>query len=279
MASFLQGIVTCDVESAAECVYGLMLTPKGRLLCDLFIYKDVRGVEFLLETSRCNAEVLIKTLSLYNFKKTVIIREEAHLSYVGLPRIIDAAPGKMPIVDANEKAIYDEYLHFSEQKKVTNSTLSFPQEFLFCVGDPRDKDLGLRVVSPGCRMQTSDACYGQYELTRIIKKVPETGKELNVNVFPLNYGMEYAFDFNKGCYVGQEVISRFRLRNLIDQSLFCVQAEPGVSLKEGGEISSNGEVLGYFSSCSQNYGLALLKNIVRGENAYLQYKTNKLILS
>ncbi|AHX11263.1 glycine cleavage T-C-terminal barrel domain protein [Neorickettsia helminthoeca str. Oregon] len=239
--SFLQGIITRNIGYLKDCIYALILTPKGRLICDLFVYSyDASSI--LLETHSCNKEAILSLLNLYNFKKTIEVKEKFYSSYITF--------------------------------EVTDS-----DDHIICVKDPRSASLGFRVITSGAAYVSSMECSERYQLERIRNKIPEAGKELTFNVFPLDYGLNYAFDFDKGCYVGQEVISRFRLQGLVKRELFCVECTGGVHFEEGESLSVNGEIIGYLSSCCGNCGLILLEKDKISNFLDIQYKANKVIIS
>ncbi|KYH12428.1 aminomethyltransferase [Neorickettsia sp. 179522] len=287
--AFLQGIVTCNVETLEDCIYGLILTPKGRLVCDLFVYRCSTETELLLETNRCNTEALLRMLDLYNFKRGITIQEKAYFSYVGIPkgadtRVAQPEEGNQytcrgPRTKESTGAIQDicEFLEVFEGTSETKTQLRLIKECLFCVRDPRNINLGFRIVLSGSEFPVSESCYEEYQRIRIMNKISEAGKELKPNIFPLEYAMDYAFDFNKGCYVGQEVISRFRVRNSIERALFCLQVEEGAGIEEGDKIYLGDDIVGCFSSCCKNQGLAVLPKYVLERRAGIKQESGKPI--
>ncbi|ACT69294.1 aminomethyltransferase [Neorickettsia risticii] len=285
--AFLQGIITCNVETLEDCAYGLILTPKGRLICDLFVYKCSTETELLLETNHCNTEALLSVLDLYNFKRGITIQQKAYFSYVGIPKSTDACVTqpeeahqdtcKVPRTKGLTGAVHDvqKFLEMVEGVSEAKTQLRFIKECLFCVRDPRNRKLGFRVVLSSSEFPTSEVCHEEYQRIRIMSKISEAGKELKPNIFPLEYAMDYAFDFNKGCYVGQEVISRFRIKNFIERALFCLQGEEGASLEEGDKIYLGDDMVGCFSSCCQNYGLAVLPRCVLKQDTIIKQQSGK----
>lgn len=65
--------------------------------------------------------------------------------------------------------------------------------------------------------------------------VPLAGHELTSEVDPLSAGVAAAIDWDKGCYVGQEVVSRMDSRDKIPYTLVGVQEVP--------DTASHGEIL------------------------------------
>lgn len=72
-AAFLQGLLTQDVENLApgELRYGLLLTPQGKLLWDLFFFDD--GERILLDAEAARRDSLVQRLSIYRLRAKVEI--------------------------------------------------------------------------------------------------------------------------------------------------------------------------------------------------------------
>lgn len=75
------------------------------------------------------------------------------------------------------------------------------------------------------------------EAYRILRGLPAAGSELNEHHNPLEAGLEAAISFDKGCYVGQEVVARLRTYDKISRSLL------GLDLARGGAVPSPGSAL------------------------------------
>lgn len=74
--SFLQNILTCDVETLAEgqARFGALLTPQGRLLHDLFVVAEKDGA--LLDVAAEGREDLLKRLSMYRLRAKIDLAED-----------------------------------------------------------------------------------------------------------------------------------------------------------------------------------------------------------
>ena len=87
------------------------------------------------------------------------------------------------------------------------------------------------VVSPGA----GDA----FEILRIEAGLPKMGAEIQEDSIPLEVGLWDAVSFEKGCYVGQEIIARMESRGKLAKQLVGIRleshAEPGSTLKQGGQ--------------------------------------------
>ena len=94
------------------------------------------------------------------------------------------------------------------------------------------------------------------EIARIEHGIPRWGRELTDEIIPIEANLEErAIDYEKGCYIGQEVISRIkmsgqtnkRLRGLI--SLENIPLQPGMKLAA---TSAKGKEAGWITSATRS---------------------------
>ncbi len=82
---------------------------------------------------------------------------------------------------------------------------------------------------PGCRVLSE----AEVETWRIIQKVPRWPNELNTETFPPEAGIqERAMDFAKGCYIGQEVLSRIKTTGKMPRELIAFETAAVVHVGE-----------------------------------------------
>ena len=180
-AAFLQGVVTNDVEGLAvgEARYAALLTPQGKILFD-FLVARLPGDSFALDCDASQAADLVKRLNFYKLRAKVTVLDDsadhAVVAYWGEEP--ENAPGAIVYVD------------------------------------PRAPGLGHREILPRAKaMAISEASPGEYEALRISLGVPRGGADfLYGDAFPHDANMDllHGVDFAKGCYVGQEVVSRMK---------------------------------------------------------------------
>src|SRR5271168_2162474 len=185
-ASFLQGVLTNDVEKLGprEARYAALLTPQGKILFDFLVVRlpADRGAAFALDCAATQAADLARRLSFYKLRAKVAISDESAdhcvLAYWGGEP--ENAPGGI---------VY---------------------------ADPRAAELGWREILPRAKgVAIGEAALSDYDALRISLGVPKGGVDfVYADAFPheANLDLLQGVDFEKGCYVGQEVVSRMQHR-------------------------------------------------------------------
>ena len=232
----LQGVITADMEllSAQLAIHAALLTPQGKILFDFFVVKAPGG--FLLETAADKAADLAKRLTMYKLRAKADIQDRS-AAYRAF-----AAWGSAPsnVGGAGETHI-------------------FP--------DPRLGALGWRGLT-GARLVSGiasavgglDASAEDYHAHRIALGVPEGGKDYAFgDTFPHEADLDQlnGVSFSKGCFVGQEVVSRMQNRASVRKRVVPVAAE--ATLTPGAEVKAGAAVIGSVGSVAGTQALALVR--------------------
>jgi folate-binding protein YgfZ len=125
--------------------------------------------------------------------------------------------------------------------------------------------LGLRPSAEGLREIGPDA----YDILRIEAGEPAFGHELGERFNPLEAGLRPHVSFNKGCYIGQEVVARLDTYQKVQRSLVGLLL-PGEALpQEGSSLQANGKDAGMVTSAAWSPGLrrAIALAYLRGAHA------------
>ena len=234
--SFLQGLITNDMEHVNEtqAIYAALLTPQGRFLHDFFIIEYLG--HFLVDIDAQHAAAFIKRLNLYKLRARVEISDiTAHWAVCAI---------------------------IPENKQVQIAT-DLGKGPIF--PDPRHEKLGLRAIVAKANdrwAELEEISELEYDSLRISLCIPTTGRELiTEKSFLLDYGFEElnGVDFDKGCYVGQEVIARMKHRKLVKRRLFLIETSAELSATNQNEIMSGDLIAGEVLSVSENRATALLR--------------------
>ena len=141
-------------------------------------------------------------------------------------------------------------------------------DYGLCYDDPRLPALGLRCMLPPHLAATAAADLGAelveasaYEAHRIALGVPRGGLDfIYGDAFPHETDMDQlgGVDFDKGCFVGQEVVSRIEHRGTARTRVVPV-AFDGFAPEAGTPVSAGDKTVGTLGSTAQGRGVAMLR--------------------
>lgn len=238
-ASFLQGLISNDIRKAGpdRAIWAAFLTPQGKFLHDLFIVEHDGA--FLIDVEAARAEDFRKKLSLYKLRAKVAI----------------AATDLSVFAVLNARAL--------DLGDTPGAARAFGDGIASV--DPRLAALGARVVlaSPEALIAAglAEGDQAAWDAVRITAGVPDGSRDMAVDkALLLENGFDElgGVDFDKGCYMGQELTARTKYRGLVKKRLLPVTIDgpvpaPGTPLLAG--AAEAGEMR---SSCG-HVGLALVR--------------------
>src|SRR5215216_1739861 len=234
---FLNGLITADLskvtpESAA---FAALLTPQGKIIVDFIIAEATPedGGGFFLDCPRALAVSLVDRLNFYKLRAKVGVDD------------LSEALGVLAVW-------------------VGVGTT----EYGLIYADPRLAALGHRVLLPPPQAAQAAADLGAalveaaaYEAHRIALGVPRGGLDFLYNdAFPHEAEMDQlgGIDFEKGCYVGQEVVSRMEHRGTARNRVVPV-AYDAFAPEAGTPVVAGERPVGTMGSSAQGRGLAMLR--------------------
>ncbi|MBU6448936.1 MAG: folate-binding protein, partial [Rhodospirillales bacterium] len=192
--AFLNGLVSNDVARAApgNAVWAAMLTPQGRYLVDFFILSD--GERLLLDVPRAELPALAQKLRRYKLRSAVEIKDA------------------------------------SDSLKVFSAWDGTPPDTPRTAADPRLPQAGYRSLS--AEHLPCNATVEDYAAHRIPLGLPDGAPDLEAEkTLLLEAGFDElgGVDWEKGCYMGQELTARTKYRGLIKRRLLPVRLQkPGL---------------------------------------------------
>ena len=244
--NFLQGLLSNDLMRVSEkqSIYAALLTPQGKYLHDFFISKLNNNFYLDCEANRIN--------DLYNRLKNYKLRSKIDLEF----------DEEMVVT-----ALFGTYLHnIVPIQPSEGSTISISDGILYV--DPRLRDIGGRAVIQKSSIESMKKQYNlksttfeAYDTMRIIFGLPDGSRDLIVDKsILLESGFEElnGVDFDKGCYIGQELTARTKHRGLVKKRLTPVKFK-GDAPKIGAKILRGQKEVGEIRSASGSYALALLR--------------------
>ena len=239
---FLHGLVTTDMLGLAPGTarFGALLTPQGKIVADFFVTEapQADGGGFFLDSPRALAVTLVDKLNLYKLRAKVLVED--------LTEIL----GVLAVWDGQD----------------TTKGCAAKQGLTYA--DPRLPALGFRVMIPPHRATAAASELGaalvgaeDYEAHRIALGVPRGGVDFAYgDAFPHEADMDQlgGVDFAKGCYVGQEVVSRIEHRGIARTRAVALRYD-GAAPASGAPITAGERQVGTMGSAARGRGIALVR--------------------
>ncbi len=248
---WLNGMVTNNLRDlqAGHGVYAFLLNPQGRILGDLYAYN--LGESIMVDTDRSQLEKIVAIFDHYIIMDDVEITNlSGSLTALGV-----AGPKSCEILAAAGIAIPE-----TRPLQIFDAKCACDCSCLTCTA-VRGEDASLESyelwLAPGDVRKTRDALVARgatpvgseaLELHRILSGIPLYGVDIRERDLPQETEQMRALNFNKGCYVGQEIVERIRSRGAVHRK-FCGIVMAGqhviaagskivVADKEVGEVTS-----------------------------------------
>jgi tRNA-modifying protein YgfZ len=234
---FLHGLVTAEITKLApgQARYAALLTPQGKVIVDFIIAEAeaADGGGFFLDCPRALAPALAQKLTFYRLRAKVSIDD------------LSEQLGVLAVWDGTG---------------ATEQGLTYP--------DPRLPALGFRCILPpemageaAAELNATLVDAAAYEAQRIALGVPRGGSDfIYGDVFPHEVDMDQlgGVDFTKGCYIGQEIVSRMEHRGTARTRIVPVTYD-GFAPDEGMTVMAGDKTIGTLGSSAAGRGLAMLR--------------------
>lgn len=216
---FLQGLITNDINkvTADQAIYAGLLTPQGKFLFDFFIVRD--GDTLLLDCEAAHLPAFAKRLTMYKLRSDVTLtdrRDDLRVAVALGPENIARAglsglPGAATATDGG-----------------------------ICFVDPRLANMGTRLIAPASSGELPDGS-DAYDRWRLQLGLPDGSRDIAVEKYfalEANFDALNGVDFDKGCYVGQELVSRMKHRKAVKKRIIPVAVDgerqaPGTPIVSG----------------------------------------------
>jgi len=236
--SFLQGMVTNDVESLAEGdqIYAALLTAKGSMICDARVLR--REDDVILELEPGQASKAKAALERYIISEEVEVldaRGEFGILALAGPRAEELSA---PLLDSTVQILGDDVLGPSARR------LLIPTDRLATVAE--------RLLKPLAKSGAQPAGMQVYEVVRVENRVPRYGIDMDEQTIPLEANLQRAISYSKGCYLGQEVIARVTYRGHVNR-LLCGLVIDGKLPPPRTALLRDGKAVGFTTSAVRSF--------------------------
>lgn len=248
---WMNGMVTNNIRDLAvgRGLYAFLLNPQGRILGDMYVYN--RGESLVVETDRSQVEKIIATFDHFIIMDDV---EVANISETQTALGV-AGPRSRELLNAVGIAVPEmEPLHVATPKCVCDCDCmectvirgeDAERESYEIWLDPKDVHKTWQaLISAGATPVGSEAL----EMQRIAAGIPLYGVDIRERDLPQETEQMRALNFNKGCYVGQEIVERIRSRGNVHRKFTGFLVEGAVEILAGTKIVSAEKEVGEITS-------------------------------
>lgn len=264
-AKFLHRIISNDVEnlSVGEGNYATLLTNRGKIIGDLKVYILPDRI-YISTAPECEQQVYteldkyiiaddvelsiateqVGTIAVYGPNSTELVE-----SVLGLDGLQNLHEHHSQIYEGNNQWIACVCSHYTGEYGYHLYTSSDGLEWLW--NKLTDKNEEIAHIG-----------WESLEALRIEAGTSRYGTELTDSIFPLEAELEHAIDFEKGCYIGQEIVARMKYRGHPNRLLRGIEIQSDVSVQQNSPIIVDDKEVGWVTSST--YSTTLDKCIAMG---------------
>ena len=257
-ARFLQRIVSNDVKKLApgQGTYATLLNAQGHILADLRLY--CAEDRFLVDADADLRDKAIEILRRY------IVADQVEIELLDVYALGFQGPRSRPLLEKTlhiDLPAMQEFDHFATNYagfpvRVVRATSTGEEGYEVWVGA---KGL-LAIWGAACgQAPTYDMlpCGSEaLESLRIEAGIPRYGQELTEDTIPLEAGLLNALSFDKGCYIGQEIVERTRSRGHVNWKLMGLIVDASIPPRPGEKLVSEAREVGEVTSACLSPTLA-----------------------
>tara|TARA_B100000575_G_C22985276_1_gene568323 strand:- start:79 stop:906 length:828 start_codon:yes stop_codon:yes gene_type:complete len=225
--SFIQNLITNDISKCEnnKIIYSCILTPQGRFIADFFILK--KDGYYIFETDKKFFENLLNRLNIYKLRSNIVI-EQIHLFSYSL------------------------------------FNYHYDSSYLIQSKDPRNLNIGIKLILQkkigllqNNLEEIDETDYHEILISNNIPYSPIDLLESKSLLLENNFDNLNAIDWQKGCYVGQEITARMKYRGLLKKKLYSLKVYKG-DITNDKELLVNGKKIGHIISKAHSKIFAVL---------------------
>jgi glycine cleavage system T protein len=280
-AKLLQRLMSNDVKklTPGQGTYATLLNAQGHIVVDLRLY--CADGSFLVDVEADLRDKAIQSIRRY------IIADQVEIEPLELYAVAFQGPTARGLL---EKTLHIDLPEMNELDHFATNYAGFPVHVMRATSTGEE---GYEVWANAAGMEAiwGAACgqapsydtlpcgFEALESLRIEAGIPRYGSELGEDVIPLEAGLLNALSFNKGCYIGQEIVERARSRGHVNWKLTGITAGADQPLSPGQKAVVEGrDVAEITSAClsptlGKNIALAYVRREFTEPGAKLTFQS------
>jgi len=215
--SFLDGLITNNLD--ADMTFAALLTAQGKIIADFFVHKK-SDQEFLIDTAEKFGKTLLMRLKMYKLR------------------------AKIDLEDVSDA--YDIYALWDGEGDIG-------------IADPRHENLGRRLLAEKGALELEGNGV-HYDAHRLSLNIPDSTWDFETeSVFGHDANMDKlnGIDFKKGCFVGQEVVSRMQRKTEVRKRMGAVKLSGSADI--GDDLKADTRPVGKVLHTHDHIAMALLR--------------------
>jgi folate-binding protein YgfZ len=246
-ARWLNGMITNNIRDLApgNGVYAFLLNPQGKIQGDLYAFN--RGEDMIVETDRAQVEKMLEIFDRYIIMDDVQPgdltgsltaisitgpKSPELLTHLGFP------PDMAPLLLA--KGNWN-----GAELSVVRGDNPWVANYEIWTTPENAGEIFKALLEVGAKPISTETL----EIFRIACGIPKFGRDIRERDLPQETAQDRALNFNKGCYVGQEIVERIRSRGAVHRTLAAFDVESMIS--PGARVQSDGKDVGEITSVAQ----------------------------
>ena len=285
---FLHAMVSNDTQSLqpGQGCHATFLTAKGHLVADFVVYAEADA--YLLDLEPQVVRPFIEALEFFVISEDVTLHDECgHWGLLGLQGPRAAELLALALGQATP-----------ELQMYASTTSQLAGHAVHCMRRSHTGQLGYQLLAPPEVLPDvwqalwvhREACDAHavgleaLDVARIEAGIPVYGQDMTAETIPIEANLDAAISYTKGCYIGQEVISRIEARGHVNRKLVGLLLQGEVLPEPGAKIVSPQREVGWITSATfsparqQNIALGYVRREVLTPGTPLQVHTHGVTL-
>ena len=261
----LNRLSTNDLEKLqpGQGMSSVLTTNKGRIIDLLHVLR--RDDDLLVLTSPGTQQKVAEWIDFYTFIEDVSVEDITDKTSERLYMGGDAA-NLLSDAGYTPNPITEDLSHAQTQDGVTIARSDIGELPAYRIIAPADQSL------PDFGLNTLDEA--DFRALRIEQAVAAYPAEMNEDRNPLEANLKPHINFNKGCYIGQEVVARLNTYDRVQRFMCRLELDDGAVAEPGSPIIVDGGEVGHVSSSAPSIALAFLRKRFYADGAAVDIESN-----
>ena len=255
-ATFLHRIISNDIEglSAGQGTYAMLLTHRGKIIADLNVYvlEDAITIDAAPETAGNLFIELDKYIITDDVELSDVTAETGAIAVHGpkSSELVQAVLGVSDVAALQERSncVREVDEHFKHPIVCVRSDATGEVGYVLYTAAEALALLWEALMIKGSQFNVQPIGWNALESLRIEAGIPRYGTELTDAVIPLEAELEHAVDFEKGCYIGQEIVARMKYRGHPNRLLRGIEMDDDCELRPGSPVFNGEKEVGWITS-------------------------------